>query len=126
MQIHVLAAVFAGGALGTLLRVGLNTLFIEASFPYATMTANVTGSFLLGAVTALALTKNIPLWLKAGAGAGFCGGFTTMATLALDTVVTSGLHGGAVLLYLGGSAVGGIAAAAAGFFLCYRRGGKSV
>lgn len=57
-----------------------------ATFPWATLLINVSGSLLLGLVTGFALFAGAPDALRAVAGAGFCGGYTTMSTASLETV----------------------------------------
>lgn len=85
-------------------------------FPVRTLAINLIGSFLIGAVTALALKRAAPdprlvLFLKAGV----CGGFTTFSSFALETgdLLKSG-HTAAALLYAAASLVLGVAAVFAG------------
>jgi CrcB protein len=82
MQKVVLLAL--GGALGTLSRHGLNTYLTEryAAFPVGTLVVNVTGSFLIGLLAALALRHEWRLFLMAG----FCGGYTTFSTFSLQSL----------------------------------------
>ena len=54
-------------------------------FPWATLTVNVVGSFLLGVVVTLVVER----WpgdrfLRPLVAVGFCGGFTTFSTLAVE------------------------------------------
>ena len=57
-----------------------------AAFPWATGVINVTGSFLLGLVTGLALGGLVsPVW-QAVLGTGFLGGYTTFSTAMVETV----------------------------------------
>jgi fluoride exporter len=84
----------------------------------------VTGSFLLGLLVGWLLhrTSTAP-WLRAGLGAGFCGGFTTMSTLASDLVFVDHAFSAAHSLgYLLASLIGGIALAGAGYSLGRRWG----
>jgi fluoride exporter len=78
-----LGAIFLGGALGTVLRVGLLEAVGEGApgWPWATFAVNVVGAFLLGyLVTALPpATRHRPLWTT-----GFCGGLTTFSTLQVE------------------------------------------
>ncbi|WP_444684677.1 fluoride efflux transporter FluC [Alkalicoccus luteus] len=115
----MLLAVFIGGMAGAVSRYWVNLAFLDTGYPYGTIIENISGSLVLGALTAWTLLKPIPSWLKAGLGAGFCGSFTTMATLASDTVLTAGLSETATVVYLAVSIFGGLAAAAAGFFGMY-------
>ncbi|NJP38514.1 fluoride efflux transporter FluC [Alkalicoccus luteus] len=115
----ILLAVFIGGMTGAASRFWINLAFLETGYPFGTIIENISGSLLLGALTAWTLLKPLPAWLKAGLGAGFCGSFTTMATLASDTVLTAGLSETAPIIYLAVSIFGGLAAAALGFFGTY-------
>ena len=54
-------------------------------FPWGTLVVNVTGSFLLGLLTGLVLAGAGDAW-RLLLGTGFCGGFTTFSTAAVDTV----------------------------------------
>ncbi len=77
-----------GGALGSILRylIGLIPFQQNAVFPYKTLAINVLGCFLIGILACLALglssiDPDYLLFLKVG----FCGGFTTFSTFALET-----------------------------------------
>lgn len=78
-----LGAIFLGGALGTVLRVGLLEAVGEGApgWPWATFVVNVVGAFVLGyLVTALPpATRHRPLWTT-----GFCGGLTTFSTFQVE------------------------------------------
>lgn len=67
-----------GGALGSLLRWGINDALI---YPLGVWVVNLLGSFALGVVVALvARHPSLPCWLGPGIGTGFLGGFTTFST----------------------------------------------
>lgn len=77
----VLAAA-VGGALGALLRWGLGELVPGGSgFPWTTLAVNVSGSFALGALPAVAFVRAHPV-LPVLLGPGLLGGFTTLSTYA--------------------------------------------
>jgi CrcB protein len=84
-----------------------------AAFPYGTLVVNTTGSFVLGlAVGGLSGSAAVVL------GAGFAGGYTTLSTLAWETIALA--EEGSVLeasLNLLGSVALGLAAAALGLAL---------
>ncbi|MCG6121971.1 MAG: CrcB family protein [Microvirga sp.] len=84
----VFAAVAAGGALGASARYGLALLALGAAFPWATLTANVVGSFLIGWAGATLLREDAPARPLATAFvmAGFCGGFTTFSLFSLEAL----------------------------------------
>lgn len=72
-----------GGALGAPLRYKVNHVLrqrLATTPPVGTLTVNVTGSFVLGALLGSGVTGN-PLALV---GIGFCGALTTFSTLALE------------------------------------------
>ncbi len=106
-----LLGVMAGGALGALARylvaAAVQQRLLQTPFaglPLATLFVNVTGSFLLAFLAALALQGRLGgVWLLA-LGTGFCGAFTTFSTFELDA---DGLLKSAqfayALLYIGGN-----------------------
>jgi fluoride exporter len=79
-----------GGALGTGARYLLATWaprLLGTSFPYATLTVNVVGSFLLGAVMHVGLTTSlISPALRQVLATGVLGGFTTYSTFNYETM----------------------------------------
>jgi CrcB protein len=78
----LLLAVAAGGLLGALLRWGLGVLVPDAGgFPWTTFGINVSGSFLLAALPAVAAVRRHPV-LPVFLGTGVLGGFTTLSTYA--------------------------------------------
>jgi fluoride exporter len=85
----VLLMVF--GALGTLARYGVavaTQTWLPRSaqgFPWATLTVNVIGSFVLALVVFLALGGRVSQDVRLAVGTGFCGAFTTFSTFALET-----------------------------------------
>lgn len=85
----VLAAIAAGGALGTLGRYGLTRAVPAApgSFPWATFAANLAGAFLLGMFVTVAVERLPPSrYLRPFVAIGVLGSFTTYSALAVDTV----------------------------------------
>ena len=82
-----LAAVFFGGMLGALARVALTRwLPVEgAEWPWATFTANVVGTFLLG-YFATRLQERLPVsaYRRPLLGTGFCGALTTFSTFQVE------------------------------------------
>jgi CrcB protein len=78
--------VFAGGAVGAPSRYLLERLVQSRHrlrFPLGTLTVNVLGCLLLGALAGWA---DAPDEAAALLGTGFCGGFTTFSTFSLETV----------------------------------------
>jgi CrcB protein len=84
-----LAAVFAGGAMGTVGRAGLTTLAAPdpAQWPWATFVVNIVGAFLLGYFTTR-LLERLPLssYRRPLLGTGLCGGLTTFSTMQVETL----------------------------------------
>lgn len=120
-----LVAIAAGGAFGTLCRYGVERGLSTAPnhFPWATLTVNVSGSFLLGAVLTLVVERwPTDRFLRPFAAVGFCGGFTTFSTLAVE-VDQRVQHGrtGLAAAYLAVSLVLGLGAALAGITLARGR-----
>jgi fluoride exporter len=84
-----LAAVFAGGAIGTLTRAGLETLAAPepGHWPWPTFIVNVVGAFLLGYfVTRLLERLPTSSYRRPLLGTGLCGGLTTFSTMQVETV----------------------------------------
>jgi fluoride exporter len=83
------AAIFAGGALGALLRVGLVELAPPepGEWPWATLIANLVGAALLGYI-ATRLQERLPLsaYRRPLLATGLCGALTTFSTMQLELV----------------------------------------
>jgi fluoride exporter len=90
-----LAAIFAGGAVGALARVGLLQTGASAapSWPWVTFSVNVVGAFLLG-YFATRLQERLPLssYRRPLLGTGFCGAFTTFSTMQLELLKMIDVH----------------------------------
>lgn len=88
-----------GGAVGAVLRYGVNAAVEVESFPVGTLTVNVLGSFALAAVTFLGADEAVLLFV----GTGVCGAFTTFSSFSVDTVrlVDQGRPGAAAANALG-------------------------
>ena len=84
-----LAAVFVGGALGTLARTGLASLAVAepAHWPWPTFIVNIVGAFLVGYFTTR-LLERLPLssYRRPMLGTGLCGGLTTFSTMQVETL----------------------------------------
>lgn len=117
--VSFLVAVLAGG-LGAGLRYGATVVLPpkKGKFPLAVFLVNISGSLLIGALTALLANSILPSDLGFILVAGFCGGFTTMSTFAVESVER--LQGGhwfvAGLNIIGTTAVG-LLAVGAGYLL---------
>ena len=84
-----LAAIFAGGALGSLARAALASLAAPdpARWPWPTFTVNIVGAFLVGYFTTR-LLERLPLssYRRPLLGTGLCGGLTTFSTMQVETL----------------------------------------
>jgi CrcB protein len=84
--------VAVGGAIGSLCRWWLSELFLRLGlgfFPWATLLANVSGSFLIGLVATLTGPDGrvvVPPELRLAVMVGFCGGYTTFSAFSLQTL----------------------------------------
>lgn len=111
---RMLAAVFAGGALGTIARAEVaEALPVHpGTFPWATFAVNVVGAALLGWFTTR-LQERLPLSLfrRPFLGTGICGGLTTFSTMQLELLrLLDGGDVGLALGYAAASVVAGLAA----------------
>lgn len=84
-----LVLVLVGGAIGAPLRY-LADLFLQSRhdsvLPWGTLSVNVIGSAVLGAVAAAVSVGGAPSWLLTLVGTGFCGGLTTFSTFGFETL----------------------------------------
>ena len=117
-----LALLLVFGALGTLARYGLQGLVqfrTGESFPTGTLTVNLLGCFLLGAVGQFALHRlSIPVEWRMGVTIGFFGAFTTFSTFGYETVrMLEDGEWSKAALYVGASVLGGLLAVVAGIRL---------
>ncbi|OBG86626.1 camphor resistance protein CrcB [Mycobacterium sp. E802] len=88
-DLRELAAVFVGGALGTVARAGLAVLVAHdpGHWPWPTFIVNVLGAFLLGYFTTR-LLERLPVssYRRPLLGTGLCGGLTTFSTMQVETI----------------------------------------
>ena len=95
--------VFLGGGLGAALRHGVNIAsarWLGTSFPYGTLTVNVTGSLLMGLLAGyLAFKGNAAQPWRLFIATGILGGYTTFSAFSLDVAVL--YERGAIGLALG-------------------------
>jgi CrcB protein len=117
---HPATLVGVGGALGSNARYWIGRWFKEQPWAqeyfWGTFVINVSGSILLGLVTALFRDRAGTGFLLIGTG--FCGGYTTFSTFSLE--VTEFIQRGRwdlALLYAGTSVVAGFIGFAAMFML---------
>lgn len=85
MQAYLLVGI--GGALGAMLRYFMATL-LPATFPYATMVINITGSLAMGLLIGI-LARTLPPMqeeIRLFVAVGILGGYTTFSAFSLDAV----------------------------------------
>lgn len=121
-MIALIAAVSAGGIVGTLLRFATAN-WVSAHWPrqfyLGTLAVNLVGCLLIGLLYGLFLNRPlVPVELRAGLIVGFLGGLTTFSSFSLDTVRL--LESGQAPLafgYAAASVLGGLLATWAGLYL---------
>ena len=89
------AAIFAGGALGTLLRAVLAEAFPHpaAAWPWPTFGVNIVAAFLLGYfVTRLPERLPLSAYRRPLLGTGLCGGLSTFSTMQVEILNMLGAH----------------------------------
>lgn len=109
------------GGLGAALRLTVDGLvrgWRAADPPLGTLVVNLSGSLVLGLVTALVASTVLPDQVQTVVGTGFLGGYTTFSTASVETVrlarqgrpLATVLHGFGML-------AGSVVAAASGYLL---------
>jgi CrcB protein len=107
--------VTVGGLAGVLARYGLGTSVSTHGLPWVTVAINLVGSFILGAIIPWGSHLSEPV--RSGLAVGFCGGFTTFSTFSAEVFFDSHAgDAGFALLYLAASVIGGVLAAALGYY----------
>ncbi len=109
-----IAAIFAGGALGTLLRAALSEAFPQSatSWPWPTFAVNITAAFLLGYFVTR-LQERLPLssYRRPLLGTGLCGGLSTFSTMQVELLRMLSAHAwGLAAGYAAASVAAGYAA----------------
>jgi CrcB protein len=86
--VKLILAIAAGGAIGAVGRHYVSATvmrLVDGGFPWGTVTVNVLGSFIMGAlIEVMALRWNVGNELRAFMTVGFLGAFTTFSTFSLD------------------------------------------
>jgi fluoride exporter len=109
------------GAVARFVLDGLVRTRASTSFPLGTVVINITGSFVLGVVTGLALSHVVTDDLRLIVGTGFCGGYTTFSTASFETVrLVERRRTWLALLNAVGTLLGTVGVGAIGFWLGLR------
>jgi CrcB protein len=119
-----LAAIYAGGVAGALIRVGLaEAAAVEAgAWPWPTFAVNMAGALLLGYLFALLRERRRESLAHPFLGAGICGTLTTFSTLQLELYeLIDGGHLGLAAAYCGVTIVAGYLCVRLGIALAGRR-----
>lgn len=115
--IATLAAVAAGCGIGAVVRFEISRRIVERFgdfFPWGTLWVNLTGCLLAGALLVSLDAAASPAWV-AFLGVGILGGYTTVSSFSLETVLMFRRgHAAGALAYVAASIFGCIAAAALG------------
>ncbi|MFY9927664.1 MAG: fluoride efflux transporter CrcB [Streptosporangiaceae bacterium] len=109
-----IAAIFAGGALGTLARAALSEAFPHpaTAWPWPTFTVNIVAAFALGYFVTR-LTERLPLssYRRPLLGTGVCGGLSTFSTMQVEILEMISAHAWALAVsYAAASIAAGYAA----------------
>jgi fluoride exporter len=109
-----IAAIFAGGALGTLLRAALAEAFPHSAtaWPWPTFSVNIVAAFLLGYFVTR-LQERLPLssYRRPLLGTGLCGGLSTFSTMQVEILKMLSAHAWALAAgYTAASVAAGYAA----------------
>ena len=106
-----LGAIFAGGAVGAMVRAGLVEAVGDGApgWPWVTFGVNVVGAFLLGYLVTR-LQERLPLstYKRPLLGTGFCGALTTFSTMQVELLkMLDAGRVGVAAGYLAGSLLAG-------------------
>ena len=116
MDLRMSVLVALGGAAGALLRYGASTWLEDGSMPWATLSVNLIGSLLLGALMgAVAGGAEVSEGVVLLVGTGVLGAFTTMSAFALEVVDLADSGSGRMTAYLLATVVGSVVLAWVGY-----------
>lgn len=88
VMIKEMIAIFVGGGVGSLVRYAVQAALHERirpyDFPWATLSVNFVGSFLIGLFYAWSARWHLSVEVRLLLTTGLCGGFTTFSTFSHD------------------------------------------
>jgi fluoride exporter len=118
---HPALAVALGGAAGSLARFYLIVALrrLDHALPWGTLAVNVVGSFLIGVAWAWLLQRpETPEWVRVGLMTGVLGGYTTLSSVSLETVLLAQAgHPALAVLNAGGNLLLGLLACVGGLMM---------
>lgn len=122
MQSKILFYVAIGGALGAVLRFLLSQWMNGQDMPWGTLSVNLVGSLLLGALMGVAASSNsISNELVMFLGVGILGAFTTLSTYSFETVdLWRNGQASSALVYAGTTAILGPILAFIGWYSTHK------
>lgn len=122
MSWQTILAIGSGAFLGAILRAYMNGVVnhhFPHSLPFGTLSVNLLGSFIIGALFAyFSYTTLFSIQMKSFLTTGFLGGLTTYSTFAMETFLL--LSGGHLLMAIANMALntfGTVLMAASGYYL---------
>lgn len=119
------AAVFVGGAVGTVMRVwlGLHLVVRPGEWPWSTFAVNIVAAFVLGFVSEWLVDR--PAHHHSLVGTGLCGGLSTFSTMQVEVVRLLQRHDwGIAIGYTVASIAAGLLVVRAGAWLADRGAGR--
>ena len=76
-----------GSSIGGMLRYVISLVIKNNSFPYATLTVNIIGSFCIGLIFAFSIKEySLSDEIRLFFATGICGGFTTFSAFSLENI----------------------------------------
>lgn len=122
MSLQTILAIGSGAFIGAVLRAYLNGVVnhhLPHTLPFGTLTVNLLGSFIIGALFAyFSYSTFLSVQAKSFLTTGFLGGLTTYSTFAMETFfLLSGGHLLMAALNMALNTFGAVAMAASGYYL---------
>ena len=118
MLLKNLFLVSMGGMIGSAFRYLAVHFIRHESFPYATLTVNIIGSLLIGAIMGVASREEGFANWRLFLATGICGGFTTFSAFAWENMqLLYQQRYGSFVLYTGASLIAGLGAVALGYWI---------
>ena len=85
-MLQQIGIVAIGGGIGASLRYAISSWITYESFPIATISVNIVGSFILGIIALSVSQSLISTELALFLGVGIIGSFTTMSAFSVETI----------------------------------------